>query len=111
MCLKKAAIGNMPKKSYNVFKKSYDLLEKSRVFSQLPGERSYHIFYQLLRGASPQMKARLGLKPPKEYHVLSKSKSHEVRDAYMGGENSSDEADYNTVVNAMNICGFSVQVV
>ena len=55
------------------------------------------------------MKARLGLKPPKEYHVLSKSKSHEVRDAYMGGENSSDEADYNTVVNAMNICGFSVQ--
>ena len=65
------------------------LLEKSRVFSQLPGERSYHIFYQVLRGTDSEAKQRLGLKAPKDYHTLSKSKSHEVRDAYMGGENSS----------------------
>jgi myosin heavy subunit len=83
------------------------LLEKSRVFSQLPGERSYHIFYQVLRGTDSEAKQRLGLKAPKDYHTLSKSKSHEVRDAYMGGENSSDEADFNTVLNAMKICGFS----
>lgn len=35
-----------------------DLLEKARVISQQPLERSYHMFYQIMSGAVKTMKGK-----------------------------------------------------
>ena len=49
-----------------------DLLEKSRVIQQQPGERCYHIFYQLLAGADDKLLGDLLLtRQVKSYNFLA----------------------------------------
>eukprot|EP00933_Yihiella_yeosuensis_P050590 TRINITY_DN4838_c0_g1_i4.p1 TRINITY_DN4838_c0_g1~~TRINITY_DN4838_c0_g1_i4.p1 ORF type:complete len:1312 (-),score=275.42 TRINITY_DN4838_c0_g1_i4:174-4109(-) len=46
------------------------LLESSRVVSQQPGEKNYHVFYELLAGMDDKMMERLMLDPTDQHYQL-----------------------------------------
>ncbi|XP_037705037.1 unconventional myosin-Ib isoform X6 [Choloepus didactylus] len=75
------------------------LLEKSRVVKQPRGERNFHVFYQLLAGASEELLNKLKLKRDvSRYNYLS------LDSATVNGMD--DAANFRTVRNAMQIVGF-----
>lgn len=49
---------------------SHYLLEKSRICTQSPDERNYHVFYLLCAGAPPALRERLALTKPDDYRYL-----------------------------------------
>ncbi|XP_058863429.1 unconventional myosin-Ie [Acipenser ruthenus] len=78
------------------------LLEKSRVVSQNQGERSFHIFYQLLEGASPEHRENLGIAGPDYYYYLNQSGTYRVEDM-------NDKQEFSETMNAMAVVGLSAE--
>uniref|UniRef100_A0A8C9VZ85 Osteoclast-stimulating factor 1 n=1 Tax=Scleropages formosus TaxID=113540 RepID=A0A8C9VZ85_SCLFO len=76
------------------------LLEKSRVVMRNPGERSFHIFYQLIEGASEEQKSSLGITSLDYYSYLNQSGSYKVDDI-------NDRSDFHETIHAMNVIGIS----
>ncbi|XP_034536751.1 unconventional myosin-Ie isoform X2 [Notolabrus celidotus] len=78
------------------------LLEKSRVVMRNPGERSFHIFYQLIEGASAEQKSSLGITSLDYYTYLNQSGSYKVDDI-------NDKSDFQETVHAMDVIGISAE--
>ncbi|CAF99593.1 unnamed protein product, partial [Tetraodon nigroviridis] len=74
------------------------LLEKSRVVMRNPGERSFHIFYQLIEGASGEQKNSLGITTLDYYSYLNQSGSYKVDDI-------NDRSDFQETMHAMSVVG------
>ncbi|XP_061425852.1 myosin-16-like isoform X2 [Lethenteron reissneri] len=76
------------------------LLEKSRVISQQPAERGYHIFYQLLSGKVPNLLEEVGLvNNPKEYASISQGVT--------SVENMDDAEEMMLTDEAFDVLGFT----
>lgn len=76
------------------------LLEKSRVCEPANGERNYHIFYHILKGADDNMLSQLYLtRDPANYKFLARSKCLSV-------DTINDEILYKEVIQAFNKTGF-----
>ncbi|KAL7307346.1 hypothetical protein TKK_0000535 [Trichogramma kaykai] len=75
------------------------LLEKSRAIRQAKDERTFHIFYQLLAGASPEQKKEFILEDPKLYPFLS--------NGALPVPGVDDVLEFHSTVKAMNIMGMT----
>ncbi|GFO23507.1 unconventional myosin-xv, partial [Plakobranchus ocellatus] len=75
------------------------LLEKSRIVTQAPEERNYHVFYEMLEELSDEQKAKYGLQTAPKYFYLNQGGSALIR--------GRDDADnYRKMTAAMDILNF-----
>uniref|UniRef100_A0A673LJ63 Osteoclast-stimulating factor 1 n=1 Tax=Sinocyclocheilus rhinocerous TaxID=307959 RepID=A0A673LJ63_9TELE len=77
------------------------LLEKSRVVSQNHGERNFHIYYQLLQGATKEQRENLGVTTPDYYFYLNQSDTYTVEDV-------NDKKEFEDTMAAMSVVGLSL---
>eukprot|EP01137_Pigoraptor_chileana_P027899 Opistho-2@11102 len=78
------------------------LLEKSRVVGQNPDERNFHIFYQMLFGASQQEKESLGLAGPEYFNYLNTTGCFTV-------DGTDDVEEWHAVKKSMTVMDISPQ--
>ncbi|XP_052002573.1 myosin IEb isoform X2 [Xyrauchen texanus] len=78
------------------------LLEKSRVVSQNHGERNFHIYYQLLEGATKEQRENLGITTPDYYFYLNQSSTYTVEDI-------NDKKEFADTMAAMSVVGLSIE--
>ncbi|XP_041077515.1 unconventional myosin-XV-like [Polyodon spathula] len=76
------------------------LLEKSRVVFQAQGERSYHVFYEMLKGLSDMQKQELYLQEPETYFYLNQGGACELK----GKE---DAEDFLVLLKCLETIGLS----
>ncbi|XP_073944850.1 unconventional myosin-XV-like [Choristoneura fumiferana] len=72
------------------------LLEKSRIVTQSPGERNYHVFYELLAGMDEEQRRSRGLLSPEHYFYLNQGGDS-------GGAGAG--ADWSALCGAMQVLG------
>ncbi|KAJ3303728.1 Unconventional myosin-Ie [Kappamyces sp. JEL0829] len=76
------------------------LLEKSRVVGPGRGERNFHIFYQMTKGATAQMREQLGLAEPGYFNYLALS-------GEFNADGVNDVEEFRDMEKAMDICQIS----
>ncbi|VDN06059.1 unnamed protein product [Thelazia callipaeda] len=74
------------------------LLEKSRTLRQAADERSFHIFYQFLRGTTADEKGNFLLEDVEKYRFLN--------NGYINLPNVDDANEFHNTVRSMKIMGF-----
>ncbi|CAM9842321.1 unnamed protein product, partial [Phaeothamnion confervicola] len=63
------------------------LLEKIRLVHVSPGERNFHIFYQMLAGGEAEQRERWGLeRDPRVYHIINQSGCFHRRDGVLDAD-------------------------
>ncbi|XLU68324.1 hypothetical protein S245_027377, partial [Arachis hypogaea] len=75
---------------------------QSRVVQLANGERSYHIFYQLCAGASPDLRDRLKLRTASEYRYLNQSDCMTI-------DGVNDDKKFQGLVKALDVIRMSKQ--
>ncbi|XP_055854931.1 unconventional myosin-XV isoform X2 [Episyrphus balteatus] len=73
------------------------LLEKSRIVTQAPGERNYHVFYEMLGGLSETERTKYGLLEADKYFYLNQG----------GSDCASGRVDWSSLQSAMQVLGVS----
>ncbi|KAF1774616.1 P-loop containing nucleoside triphosphate hydrolase [Phytophthora cactorum] len=76
------------------------LLEKVRLAYQAESERNYHIFYEIIAGATAEEKKRWNLKAPTKFHYLNQSTCVKRKDGV------NDAEQFGVLKNAMQTMGF-----